>query len=135
MLKSLLFLPIVICYQPSISNELPKAKFSGNPIETGQYPWLVLVTAFYQPSKYSEYYQDPEIEYSDSYNEYKDKDDGSVESNYRQILIMYVIVIVSFTSYVTTCSNLTFPFRIFHPNLTCAQLMIFILKICLLLRV
>jgi hypothetical protein len=65
---------------PDQAEKLPKAKFTGTPIESGQYPFIVLVTAFYQPSEYSDYYQDPELPSDENYNDiYKEKDSGYSE--------------------------------------------------------
>ena len=59
---------------PMVPNGDPTPKFSGVPVEPGQYPFLVLITAFYQPSTY---YQDPNVD--DSYNDYSYQSDDSYE--------------------------------------------------------
>ena len=71
-------IPFLFAAIPDPAEKLPKAKFTGTPIESGQYPFVVLVTAFYQPSTYSDYYQDPELPSEDEdYNDiYKEKVGG-----------------------------------------------------------
>ena len=117
----LLQLPSIFAAFPEYDEPLPQAKFSGTPIESGQYPFLVLVTAFYKPSAYSDYYQDPEIENDQNYD-YKEKTANSdnseykFDSNYSSKLILTYKIFFEMSHFLTFLINFSVSLRV-RPSL------------------